>query len=190
MKRQVSLLHTTRARWIVQLPVFQKIQGSPKLKEGNGHIICTYPLQSCLTWTKSIRLWERLTIEDVRMKWRTSTWTRLFWTMCINTTLQAAVHLGQDNDQNLQLSRIISGVLWRSYSKKLKIDQEPERDSWCINDWLRRAHIERDKLGVWQNQSDHECQNLRLRRLGALSGRYEREPERSLEGEKEVVFRE
>ena len=31
-------------------------QGILKLKEGNVHIIFTYPRQSCLTWTKSIRL--------------------------------------------------------------------------------------------------------------------------------------
>ena len=33
-----------------------EIQGILKLKEGNGHIISTNPLQSYLTWTKSIRL--------------------------------------------------------------------------------------------------------------------------------------
>ena len=38
-----------------------------------------------------------------------------------------------------------------------KIDQEPDRDHWCINDWLRRLHMERDKLAVWQNSSDLEC---------------------------------
>ena len=48
-------------------------QGIVKLKEGNVHIISTYPLQSYLTWTKSIRLLERLTIEGLRTKWRTST---------------------------------------------------------------------------------------------------------------------
>ena len=62
-----------------------------------------------------------------------------------------------------------------------KIDQEPDRDHWCINDWLRRVHKERDKLAVWQSLSDHECQGLRLRRLGALPG-VEKKPRRSLEG--------
>ena len=64
-----------------------------------------------------------------------------------------------------------------------KSDQVSDRDHWCINDWLRRAHMERDKLAVWQSLTDHECQNLRLRRLDALSGEYERESERSLEGQ-------
>ena len=41
------------------------------------------------------------------------------WGMFMNTTLQAAVHLRQDNDQNLRFVNI-SGVLWRSCSKKLK----------------------------------------------------------------------
>ena len=58
-------------------PEFQKNLGILNLKEGNGHIISTYLLKSCLTWTKSVRLWERLTIEDLRMKWRTWMWTRL-----------------------------------------------------------------------------------------------------------------
>ena len=48
--------------------------------------------------------------------------------------------------------------------------------------------MERDKLAVLQSLSDHECQNLRLRRLSALSGRYEREPERTLEGKIKLYF--
>ena len=56
MKYQVNLLHTKTARGNLQHPVFQKIQGLLKLKVGNGHIISTYPLKSCLAWTKSIRL--------------------------------------------------------------------------------------------------------------------------------------
>ena len=35
MKLQVSLLHTHRVRGNLRLPVFQKVQGIPKLKEGN-----------------------------------------------------------------------------------------------------------------------------------------------------------
>ena len=56
MKLQVSLLHAKTARRNLRLPVFQKIQGILKLKEGNDHIIFTYPRRSCLTWTKSVRL--------------------------------------------------------------------------------------------------------------------------------------
>ena len=37
-------------------PVFQKTEGIPKLQEGNGQKNSTYPLKSCLAWTKSIRL--------------------------------------------------------------------------------------------------------------------------------------
>ena len=69
--------------------------------------------------------------------------------------------------------------------ERLKIDQESDRDHWCLNDWLWRLHMEYDKLVVWLNSSDHECQNLRLRRLGAVweERRYKREPEGSLERE-------
>ena len=43
-----------RVRRNLLIPVFQKI--ILKLKKGNDHIISTYLRQSCLTWTKSIRL--------------------------------------------------------------------------------------------------------------------------------------
>ena len=51
-----ELVAYKRVRGNLRLPVSQEIQGTPKLKEGNGHIIFTYPRQSCRTWTKSIRL--------------------------------------------------------------------------------------------------------------------------------------
>ena len=47
-------MHAKSARGNLRLPVFQKTQGILKLKEENGHIISTYPLKSCLTWTKSL----------------------------------------------------------------------------------------------------------------------------------------
>ena len=40
----------------LRLPVFQKFQGTLKLKQGSGHIMFTYPRQSCLAWTKYSRL--------------------------------------------------------------------------------------------------------------------------------------
>ena len=49
--------------------------------------------------------------------------------------------------------------------------------------------MERDKLAVWQISSDLECEDLRLRRLGALSGRKIRKPDRGLEREKSGTLR-
>ena len=119
MKWQVSLLRRQRARWNLRLPVFQKIQGILKLKEGTVHIISTYPLKSCFTWTKSIWLWETLTIEDIRMKWRTSMWTRPFGERLWIPLFKQQFILVRTVIRIYDLLRIISGVLW-SFSKKLK----------------------------------------------------------------------
>ena len=51
------------------------------------------------------------------MKWRTSTGTRLFGEWLVNTTLQAAVHLGQDCNQN---SRFVKNHFWSSLKKLFK----------------------------------------------------------------------
>ena len=47
--------------------------GNRVAERKNGHMISTYLLQLYLTWTKSIRLSDRLTIEDPRTKWTIST---------------------------------------------------------------------------------------------------------------------
>ena len=55
------------------------------------------------------------------------------WGMFMNTTLQAAVHLGEDYDQNL---RFVQNHSWSSFKKLFKetekFDQGPDRDHWCI----------------------------------------------------------
>ena len=43
--------------------------------------------------------------------------------------------------------------------------------------------MERDKLAVWQNSSDLERQDLRLRRLSAVWEVLKEKPKRSLESE-------
>ena len=45
VKKQASSLDTKTARGNLRHPVFQKIQGILKLKEGSGHIISTYLLK-------------------------------------------------------------------------------------------------------------------------------------------------
>ena len=56
------------------------------------------------------------------------------WGMFMNTTLQAAVHLAQDNDQNLRFAKNHFWSSLKKLFKKCKIDQEPDRDHLCIND--------------------------------------------------------
>ena len=73
------------------------------------------------------------------------------WGMFMNTILQAAVHLGQDYDQNL---RFVKNHFWSSLMKLLK-----------------------------------ETENLIKNQTKITSGVYEREPERSLERENQMVFR-
>ena len=56
------------------------------------------------------------------------------WGMFMNTTLQAAVHLDQDYDQNL---RFVKNHFWSSVKKLFKETEkliEPDRDHSCIND--------------------------------------------------------
>ena len=81
--------------------MFQKNQGIPKLKEGNSHTISTNPLQSFLTWDKVYSIVRKSydrgptdEVDDLNVN-------ASIWRMFMNTTLQAAVHLGQDDDQNL-----------------------------------------------------------------------------------------
>ena len=90
----MSLFHTKRVRRNSQLPVFQKIQEILKLKEGNGNIF-EYPGQSCLTWTES---YDRKPVDEME----DPDVNAAIWGMFLNTTPQAAVHLGQDYDQNLR----------------------------------------------------------------------------------------
>ena len=54
--------------------------------------------------------------------------------MFMNTTLQAAVHLVQDYGQNLRFVKNHFWSSWKQLFKKLKMDQQPDRDYLCIND--------------------------------------------------------
>ena len=138
MKWQVSPLHRQRARWNLRLPVCQKIQGNLKLKEGIGHI-STYPLKSCFTRTKSVRLRERLTIEDLRMKWRTSMWTRLFGEDFWIPLVKQQFILVRTVIRIYDLLRIISGVLSRSLSKKLKNWSRIRQKSMVLPRLIRKS---------------------------------------------------
>ena len=64
------------------------------------------------------------------------------WGMFVNTTLQAAVHLGQDHDRNLGS---VKNQFWSSLKKLFKGTEKLIRNQTEIT---RRAHMERDKLAV------------------------------------------
>ena len=80
-------------------PAASKIKGILKLKERNGHIIFTYPRQSCLKWTNLFDC-----ENDLRTRTRGPNGgpqrERGYLGMPRNTTLQGAVDLGQDTEQN------------------------------------------------------------------------------------------
>ena len=57
----------------------------------------------------------------------------VIWRMFMNTTFQAAVHLGQDNDQNLRfVKNHFLSSLKNIFKETGPIDQEQDRDHWCI----------------------------------------------------------
>ena len=64
------------------------------------------------------------------------------WCIFLNTTLQAAVHLGQDHDRNL---RSVKNQFWSSLKKLFKETENLIKNQTEIT---RRAHMERDKLAV------------------------------------------
>ena len=64
------------------------------------------------------------------------------WGMFVNTTLQAAVHLGQDHDRNL---RSVKNQFWSSLKNLVKETENLIKNKTEI---ARRVHMERDKLAV------------------------------------------
>ena len=89
------------------------------------------------------------------------------WGIFMNVTLQAAVHLGPSNDQNLRFTK--NKLLWNSFPSDWKVDRGSERIQKSDHDWSPRAYVEIDDFTVWQSFWDYESQNLCLRRLGAMS---------------------
>ena len=64
------------------------------------------------------------------------------WCIFLNTTLPAAVHLGQDHDRNL---RSVKNQFWSSLKKLFKETENLIKNQTEIT---RRVHMERDKLAV------------------------------------------
>ena len=105
------------------------------------------------------------------------------WEMVMNTTLQAAVHLGQDNDQNL---RFVKNHFWSSLKKLFKENEKlimDQRETTGVS-------LIEYKDYTWSATSllsdrIHQSSNAKTYVFAdsVLSGRYKRKPERSLERE-------
>ena len=62
-----------------------------------------------------------------------------------------------------------------------KVVQGSDRNPWSDHDWLQRTYVDIDDSTMWQSDWDYDCQNQCLRRLGALSRKYQWPASRSLE---------
>ena len=69
--------------------------------------------------------------------------------MVMNTTLRAAVHLGQDYEANL---RHVKNHLWNSvgqlFNETGKLISDPKKNHWCKHYKVQRFYVDVDKLIV------------------------------------------
>ena len=97
------------------------------------------------------------------------------WRMFLNTTLQAAVHLGQDCEANL---RLLKNHLWNSaellFHETGRLISEQTEITGAKHDLFQRTDVDVDKLIVQPSLSDHQRKNRRLLRLCALCWKNER----------------
>ena len=103
----------------------------------------------------------------------------------MNTTPQAAVHLGRDFLDNLRLTK---RELLRAVKQLFQVTEKLIKNQTEISG-LTTIHCEEfawsaTSLLCDKAFSDRECENLRLRQLGAVPGKHERRTDRSLEGQK------
>ena len=101
--RPVAYKNSYRETWSIQQ--IRKLGKSKKLKEKNGHIICTCLQPQCLT-LKAVfsivrKIYEREpdgSMEDLNVN-------AAVWDIYLNATPQAAVHLGQNHEVNLRFAK-------------------------------------------------------------------------------------
>ena len=97
------------------------------------------------------------------------------WSIFMNTTLRAAVHIGKDYDKNL---RLVKNYLWKStgqlFQENRKADQWSDRNYWHKPDQFPRFEVGIDKLIAQSSLSIFHCQSLRLFPLCAPLGKNER----------------
>ena len=126
----------------------------------------------CCTWRKSSRSWDKDMFAVRRMKWKASMWTQLFGKYLCLSLFKLQFIKGKITRTVCDLPRT---NLWNHVNGYFK--------------WLRGWSRIRQKSVVWprlitkepESDWDYECQNLCLRRLGALSGKCQWPTSRSLE---------
>ena len=91
----------------------------------------------------------------------------------LSVTLQATVHLGGDFMENLRFSKSAPKVCERVIPSDWEVDQGSKRNYRSDHNRLQTAYVEIHDSTMWQSNWDYECQNLRLRRLGAMLGRHQ-----------------
>ena len=84
----------------------------------------------------------------------------------MNVTLQAAVHLGRDYGE----LRFTKNQLLKSVEQLFQVTERLVKDQTEMSG-LFTAYVESDDSTIRQSCCDHECQNLRLSQLRAMSGR-------------------
>ena len=90
------------ARRNLRLPVFQKNEGFLKLKEGNGHTISTISSEVVSYMEKVYSIVRKTYDRGPTDEMEDLNANAAVWRMFINAALHAAVHLGEDYDQNLR----------------------------------------------------------------------------------------
>ena len=110
-------MHTKRARGYLRLPVFQKKSGNPKAERGKWpHNF--YISSEVVSYVDKVYSTVRNTFDrEPTDKMEDLIVNAAIWRMIMNATLQAAVHLGQDYDQNL---RFVENRFWCSLKKLFK----------------------------------------------------------------------
>ena len=143
--------------------------------------------QMYLTWRKSFRSDDKFLAEVQRITWMTSTSTSLYgvYSWMSHSKLQL-VHLGRDF---LDSQRITKNQLLKSAKQLFQMTESWSRirqksvvgPRLIFFEKKKKAYVEIDDSTMWQRDWDYECQNLCLRRLGAVSGKYQWPTSRSLE---------
>ena len=115
---------------------------------------------------------QRFTVSARRMKWRNLDVNTAVWGMFMSVTIQGAVHLGKDYTEFFL--RYSKNQRKKSLRHPFQVIEKLNTDQTGItdHDWLAAICAERDDSGNWQSCSICNCQNLRLCRLSAMSGRH------------------
>ena len=142
-----------------------------RIRKRHGTTICTYRRTHRTLWKPSSPMVRKIygkppgdPVEDLNVFWA-------IWRMFMNTTLRAAVHLGNDYDTNL---RFVKNYLENNRTASQgngKADQLSHRNHRHKPDQFPRFKVDVDKLIAQSSLSIFHCQSLRLLRFCTLFGK-------------------